>query len=99
MNDSLTLTETDLALAAELGLTVTRAAETDRDRQLAADPRATHKPVTYHLKNASGSAVGKLYGTPVGVLYASKYRAGVTLNWCGADRVESALRWVVEGRK
>lgn len=94
MTDSLTLTDDQLTLATSLGLTVTRAAETDRDRQLAADPRATHKPVTYNIKTRTGFSVGKLYGTPVGVLYASKYRAGIS---CGSKSVEEALRWIAAG--
>jgi len=64
--------------------------ESERDRRIAADPRATCVPRTY-LVRRRGRIVGRLYYNAVGVLYATKLAVGVTWR---EESVETALAWI-----
>lgn len=88
----LTVTDTDYALAAELGLFLVRQAETDRDREEAADPRAERKPETWLVRSVlTKRPIGRLRFTPVDTLYATKLAAGIS----GMEEtVADALRWL-----
>lgn len=87
----LTITDADRTLAAELGLFLVRQAETDRDREEAADPRATRSPETWLVRSVlTKRPVGRLHFTPVDCLYATKFTAGIS----GLEEtVADALRW------
>lgn len=88
----LTVTDADYALAAELGLFLVRQAETDRDREEAADPRAERKPETWLVRSVlTKRPIGRLRFTPVDTLYATKLAAGIS----GMEEtVADALRWL-----
>jgi len=88
----LTVTADDYALAAELGLFLVRQAETDRDREEAADPRAARKPETWLIRSVlTKLPIGRLRFTPVDCLYATKLASGVS----GIEEtVADALRWI-----
>ncbi|HSX23005.1 MAG TPA: hypothetical protein VLE97_09550 [Gaiellaceae bacterium] len=86
------VTDADRTLAADLGLILVREPETDADRQLGTDPRATRTPETWTVKAARDKrVVGRLYFTPADCLYASKFTAGIS----GIEEtVADALRWI-----
>lgn len=88
----LTITDSDLSIAANLGLFLVRLAETDRDRDQAADPRATRKPETWLVRSVLTRApIGRLHFTPVDCLYATKLASGIS----GIEEtVADALRWM-----
>jgi hypothetical protein len=88
----LTITDADRSLAAELGLLLVRQPETDDERALATDPRATRTPETWTVKVArTKRVVGRLHFTATDSLYASKLTAGVS----GIEEtVADALRWI-----
>jgi hypothetical protein len=88
----LTVTDSDHLLAAELGLVLDKRLETEADRKLAADPRATRVPQTWEVKSVlTHRPVGRLYFTPVDCLYATKLAAGIS----GIEEtVADALRWI-----
>jgi hypothetical protein len=89
----LTITDADRSLAAELGLLLVQEPTTDRERQDAADPRATRTPARWTVKIAgTARVVGRLHFTAVDCLYASKLTAGIS----GIEEtVADALRWIV----
>jgi hypothetical protein len=64
--------------------------ESERDRRIADDPRATCVPRTY-LVRRGGRVIGKLRYNAVGVLYATKLAAGITWR---EESVETALAWI-----
>jgi hypothetical protein len=88
----LTITDADLSLAAELGLFLVRQAQTERDREEAADPRATRTPETWLVRSVlTKRPIGRLRFTPVDCLYATKLAAGIS----GMEEsVADALRWI-----
>jgi hypothetical protein len=88
----LEVTDADYALAAELGLFLVRQAETDRDREEAADPRAERTPETWLVRSVlTKQPVGRLRFTPVDTLYATKLAAGIS----GMEEtIADALRWI-----
>lgn len=88
----LTVTDADYALAAELGLFLVRQAQTDRDREDAADPRATRAPETWLVRSVlTKQPIGRLRFTSVDCLYATKLTAGIS----GIEEtVADALRWI-----
>lgn len=89
---TLTITDADYAIAAELGLFLVRQSETDRDREEAADPRAARKPETWLVRSVlTKRPIGRLRFTPVDTLYATKLAAGIS----GMEEsVADALRWM-----
>lgn len=89
----LTVTDSDHMLAAELDLVLDKRLETDADRKLAADPRATRVPETWEVRSLlTKKLVGRIYFTPVDCLYATKLAAGIS----GIEEtVADALRWIV----
>lgn len=88
----LTVTDADYALAAELGLFLVRQAETARDLEDAADPRAERKPETWLVRSVlTKQPLGRLRFTPVDTLYATKLTAGIS----GMEEtIADALRWI-----
>ncbi len=88
----MSVTDADRTLAAELGLLLVKQDETDADRALAADPRATRTPESWTVKVAlTKRVVGRIHFTATDSLYASKFTAGIS----GIEEtVADALRWI-----
>lgn len=88
----MTITDADRSLAAELGLFLVRQAQTARDREEAADPRAARVPETWLVRSVlTKRPIGRLRITPVDCLYATKLGSGIS----GIEEtVADALRWM-----
>lgn len=88
----MTITDADRSLAAELGLFLVRQAQTARDREEAADPRAACVPETWLVRSVlTKRPIGRLRITPVDCLYATKLGSGIS----GIEEtVADALRWM-----
>lgn len=88
----LTITDADLALAAELGLFLVRQLETERDREEASDPRALRTPETWLARSVlTKRPLGNLHFTPVDCLYVTKLTTGISAM---EETVADALRWI-----
>lgn len=88
----LTITSSDLTLAAELGLLLVKQEEAESDRALGTDLRATRTPESWTVKEVlTKRPVGRIYFTATDSLYATKFAAGIS----GIEEtVADALRWI-----